>query len=44
MNKYQKRNVVAMGILILLFIIGIIIRWDFVSSEVTSSIDALFNR
>ncbi len=44
MNKNQKRNIKMMAALIALFIIGIAIRWEYISKEITEAIDALFNR
>lgn len=37
-KRNSKRNVYSMIIIIVLFIIGIIIRWDYVSSEISESV------
>ena len=40
--KKQNTNVKLMIILIILFVIGIIIRWDYISGEITDSFTGLF--
>lgn len=39
MTKESKRNIIAMCIIGLMFIIGIIVRWDYVSKEFKFGID-----
>lgn len=44
MEKNQKTNIVMMGALIVLFIIGIIVRWDYIVKELTETFEIMFNR
>lgn len=44
MDKNQKRNIRMMAALIALFAIGIAMRWDFITKEITEAIDVMFNR
>ncbi len=41
--KARKRNIFMMILLIVLFLIGILSRWDFVKDEVSSSVDRYIN-
>ena len=41
--KNSKRNIYMMFVIIGLFIIGIILRWDYVSSEISESVKSRFN-
>lgn len=40
--KHRKRTLIIMIILIALFVIGIIVRWDYISGEITESVQHMF--
>lgn len=37
--KESRTNIIVMIILGLMFVVGIIIRWDYISGEVSSTVD-----
>ena len=41
-TKARKNNIIMLSLLIVVFIIGIIIRWDYVSSEISTTVEGYF--
>lgn len=39
MTKESKRNIIVMCVIGLLFVIGIIVRWEYVSKELKFGVD-----
>lgn len=39
LSKESRKNIIVMLILVLMFIIGIIVRWSYVSTEIKDSVN-----
>lgn len=43
-DNNRKRTIIIMVALMAMFVVGIIIRWDYISGEITASWQNLFSR